>query len=38
MVLIGQHGDKAEAEEAIQNEHRLKLALRSGGYAVWDYD
>jgi signal transduction histidine kinase len=38
MVLIGQHGDKAEAEEAIQNEHRLKLALRSGGYAIWDYD
>jgi signal transduction histidine kinase/CheY-like chemotaxis protein len=38
MVLIGQHGDKAEAEEAIQKEHRLKLALRSGGYAVWDYD
>jgi nitrogen-specific signal transduction histidine kinase/CheY-like chemotaxis protein len=38
MVLIGQHGDKAEAEEAIQNAHRLKLALRSGGYALWDYD
>ncbi len=38
MVLIGQHGDQAQAEAAIQNEQRLHLALRSGGYAVWDYD
>jgi signal transduction histidine kinase/CheY-like chemotaxis protein len=38
MVLIGKHGEQAQAEEAIQNEQRLHLALRSGGYAVWDYD
>ena len=38
MVLIGQHSEQAQAEEAIQNEQRLHLALRSGGYAVWDFD
>ena len=38
MILIGQHGRQAEAETAIQNERRLQLALRSGGYALWDYD
>jgi signal transduction histidine kinase len=38
MILIGQHGSQAEAETAIQNERRLQLALRSGGYALWDYD
>ena len=34
MILIGQHGSQAEAETAIQNERRLQLALRSGGYAL----
>lgn len=38
MILIGQHSEQAQAEAAIQNEQRLHLALRSGGYAVWDYD
>jgi signal transduction histidine kinase/CheY-like chemotaxis protein len=38
MVLIGQHSEQAQAEAAIQNEQRLQLALRSGGYAIWDYD
>ena len=38
LLLIGQHGEKKMAIEAIQNERRLALALRSGGYAVWDYD
>ncbi|MBL8908518.1 MAG: response regulator [Rhizobiales bacterium] len=38
MILIGRHGSQAEAETAIQNERRLQLALRSGGYALWDYD
>jgi signal transduction histidine kinase len=38
MVLIGQHSEQAQAEAAIQNEQRLQLALRSGGYAVWDFD
>ena len=38
LLLIGQHGNAQAAEEAIQNEHRLQLALRSGGYALWDHD
>ena len=38
MVLVGQHASVEQAEEAIQNERRLSLALRSGGYAVWDHD
>jgi len=38
MILVGQHGSQAEAETAIQNERRLQLALRSGGYGLWDYD
>jgi signal transduction histidine kinase len=38
LLLVGQNADKARAEAAIANEHRLQLALRSGGYALWDYD
>ncbi|MCB1379789.1 MAG: hypothetical protein KDK89_15700, partial [Alphaproteobacteria bacterium] len=38
MLLIGQHASLEQAEEAIQNERRLSLALRSGGYAAWDHD
>ena len=38
MMLIGQHASLEEAEDAIQNERRLSLALRSGGYAPWDHD
>ncbi len=38
MLLIGQHASLEEAEDAIQNERRLSLALRSGGYAAWDHD
>ena len=38
MILIGQHASEEQAGEAIRNEQRLNLALRSGGYAVWDYD
>ncbi len=38
MVLIGQHASIEQAEEAFNNERRLSLALRSGGYAAWDYD
>jgi PAS domain S-box-containing protein len=37
-ILIGQHASEEQAEAAIQNERRLNLALRSGGYAVWDHD
>lgn len=38
MMLIGQHASVEDAEQAIQNERRLSLALRSGGYAAWDHD
>ena len=38
MVLIGQHASEEQANDAFRNEQRLNLALRSGGYAVWDYD
>jgi signal transduction histidine kinase/CheY-like chemotaxis protein len=38
MILIGQHASEEQASEAIRNEQRLNLALRSGGYALWDYD
>jgi len=38
MLLIGQHASLEQAELAIQNERRLSLALRSGGYAAWDHD
>ena len=38
MILIGQHASEEQASEAVRNEQRLNLALRSGGYAVWDYD
>ena len=38
MILIGQHASIEQADEAIQNERRLSLALRSGGYAAWDHD
>ncbi len=38
MLLVGQHASEDQANAAIRNEQRLNLALRSGGYAVWDYD
>jgi signal transduction histidine kinase len=38
MVLVGQHASIEQAEAAIGNEKRLNLALRSGGYALWDYN
>lgn len=38
MILVGQHASLEQAESAINNEKRLNLALRSGGYALWDYD
>jgi signal transduction histidine kinase/CheY-like chemotaxis protein len=38
MILIGQHASEEQANEAVRNEQRLNLALRSGGYALWDYD
>ncbi|MGH6820500.1 MAG: PAS domain-containing protein, partial [Methylocella sp.] len=38
LVLIGQYASIEQVEEAVDNERRLSLALRSGGYAVWDHD
>jgi PAS domain S-box-containing protein len=38
MLLIGENIGTIEFETALSNEKRLNLALRSGGYALWDYD
>ena len=38
IVLVGQHASLEQAQAALNNEKRLNLALRSGGYALWDYD
>ncbi|MDE2385627.1 MAG: PAS domain-containing protein [Alphaproteobacteria bacterium] len=38
MLLIGQQNSVEQAEESIATERRLNLALRSGGYALWDHD
>ncbi len=38
MVLVGQHASLEQAEAAMSNEKRLNLALRSGGYALWDFN
>jgi signal transduction histidine kinase len=38
MVLVGQHASLEQAESALSNEKRLNLALRSGGYALWDHN
>ncbi|HEY7763992.1 MAG TPA: PAS domain-containing protein, partial [Aestuariivirgaceae bacterium] len=38
MLLIGQSSRAALAAETRDVERRLQLALRSGGYALWDYD
>ena len=37
-VLLAQAGDAGQSEAAKQNERRLNMALRSGGYALWDYN
>ena len=37
-LFIGQHMSPEQAMTMEQNERRLSLALRSGGYALWDYD
>lgn len=38
MLLIGQASSAEQTDAAINNEKRLSLALRSGGYALWDYN
>jgi signal transduction histidine kinase len=37
-VFIGQHASQDQATAIIDNERRLSLALRSGGYALWDHN
>jgi signal transduction histidine kinase len=37
-LMVGEQASGEDAERAISNEKRLNLALRSGGYALWDYD
>ena len=38
MLLVGQRGTAEQEEATINNEKRLNLALRSGGYALWDHN
>ena len=38
ILLIGQNASVEQAMTAMNNEKRLQLALRSGGYALWDYN
>jgi signal transduction histidine kinase/CheY-like chemotaxis protein len=38
MLLVGQSSRAAFISETHDVERRLQLALRSGGYALWDYD
>jgi len=38
MLMIGQQQTHGQLEASIANERRLNLALRSGGYALWDHD
>ena len=38
MLLIGQGSSAEQAEATMSNEKRLNLALRSGGYALWDHN
>lgn len=38
ILLIGQHASLEQAVTTENNEKRLQLALRSGGYALWDHN
>ena len=38
VLLIGQHASLQQAITTENNEKRLQLALRSGGYALWDHN
>ena len=38
MLLVGQASSAEQSATAVSNEKRLSLALRSGGYALWDYN
>jgi PAS domain S-box-containing protein len=38
VLCIGERSTNEEIERTISNEQRLKMAMRSGGYALWDHD
>ncbi len=38
ILLIGEHNSSDQLNSAIATERRLNLALRSGGYALWDHN
>jgi signal transduction histidine kinase len=38
MLLVGHASSAEQSATAVSNEKRLSLALRSGGYALWDYN
>jgi PAS domain S-box-containing protein len=38
LLLVGQHISLSQSIAMQENERRLNLAMRSGGYALWDYD
>jgi PAS domain S-box-containing protein len=38
LLLVAQHVSLTQSLAMEENERRLNLAMRSGGYALWDYD
>ncbi|MEO9167231.1 MAG: ATP-binding protein, partial [Aestuariivirga sp.] len=38
ILLLGVHNSSDELQPDVATERRLNLALRSGGYALWDHD
>ena len=38
LILLGQHTSAEQTEILAENEKRLNLAMRSGGYALWDHN
>ena len=38
LILLGQHTSAEHAQVLAENDKRLNLAMRSGGYALWDHD
>jgi signal transduction histidine kinase/CheY-like chemotaxis protein len=38
LLLVAQHVSLTQSIAMEENERRLSLAMRSGGYALWDYD
>jgi PAS domain S-box-containing protein len=38
LMCVAERTSNEEIERAINNEKRLNMAMRSGGYALWDHD